>query len=222
MTDENEAEPDPLDPEARPRGIITKKDREFLLNKDEYSSEEQSDRRYRIRERVENAFGDFVFLRMMLSKDDTEKVFSNLLADEPTYLGRVTNCIEFIYSGVDILEYDFESLLENAIKTYEEMDNRETIPKVSVNIEITHLEPDVDEVVTRFIEGNGSIDDLNYLLRKRDTKGLQRLIDEVEDREKAIEFTSPQSDEGEGAIPPEVIQELAENNLDNSSSSEGT
>jgi hypothetical protein len=67
----------------RKRGIITPKDREFLLGESDIEPNSQSERnkRFRIRERMANALRDFQYLRQ-LEQGDLNQIVSQFDEDE--------------------------------------------------------------------------------------------------------------------------------------------
>ena len=65
----------------RPRGILSERDRRYLLDKSRYEGSQERVVRLRIRERLYHALLDFTLLANQLGEDDARRVFKNLTVD---------------------------------------------------------------------------------------------------------------------------------------------
>lgn len=159
----------------RPRGILTVGDREFLRTTPvETGDGLERQKRYRIRERIRNAFLDFSVIWGYLSEEDTDALFDSPPSE---VVEGMTAALSFIYQGTrDGVEVDgrdsksFESMLKRAIKTAV-FHQGERLPAAgyidvrfendSIVVEET-MPQDVDiEKVGEKIE-NGEVDDLTH------------------------------------------------------------
>lgn len=86
----------------RPRGILTRADREFLANGEEsYSRQAAHERRKAIRERVTNALQDFTLL-CELEKEERNKIFPEPgTAASRRVEAAVSDAIKFLYLGME-------------------------------------------------------------------------------------------------------------------------
>jgi len=88
-----------ITPEDRPRGILSKTDREYLCGLKEYAQPQtDANRRQDIRERVENGLKDFALLWMLLEQDEREKVFDGLGEDGTNEV--IESMVTFAYLGI--------------------------------------------------------------------------------------------------------------------------
>jgi len=153
----------------RDRGILTKDDREYLTGEKEYSNKQSEiDARYRIRNRVKNSILDFTILLVNLPEKDREQIFHSNTPDEnqqqsldefqkfikqTKFVRGIEHALGFIYMGVSDLDWEFEKILEAGIRNAEEKQGR-IVDDVSVNVRINYSEPDVDELINRFQNGD--------------------------------------------------------------------
>jgi len=98
----------------RPRGIITRTDREFLIGEQELDNQKASDRRYRIRKRLENALLDIMLLSEHLESNDRAKVFRQSFGDNHRQLQKIFN---FFIEGARDTTISDEELGEIAGRT---------------------------------------------------------------------------------------------------------
>lgn len=126
------------------------------------------DKRYRIRERVENAILDFNYL-VNIREEDREKVFEYIVDEGGPALGII---VEFLYLGItDLGEDTKENLdLEGLVRVLErsiieaERQERNYIANVSVNIDIERTRPEPDTLLDKMLEGRGSIEEFMYYI----------------------------------------------------------
>lgn len=175
---DSEQESPPWQRRDRKRGIITEDDRNFLVEHVTQTAEVPPDKqtirdkRYRIRERVKNAFLDFHLLASM-GEEDREKIFE-YLRDEggPT----LQSVFEFLYLGITDLDGNpeeeldldaFAGLIERAITDAERWD-RNYIAKVTVNIDVERARPDTETLLEKMLEGRATLDEFMYYIRNAD------------------------------------------------------
>lgn len=107
--------------DSRPRGILTEGDREFLRDTPEGTGEALGrQKRYRIRERIQNAFIDFSLIWGYLSDEDTDAIFEDPSTE---LIEGMTAALSFIYRGTSdgvevagLAPDSFEPMLKRAIK----------------------------------------------------------------------------------------------------------
>jgi hypothetical protein len=149
----------------RKRGIITEDDRTFLAEGIDEDSDEAPDKqtirdkRYRIRERMKNAFLDFNYL-VNVKDEDREKVFEYLVDEGgPT----IQSIFELLYLGITDLGGDteegldlegFAGVLERAVIEAERCE-RNYIANVSENIDIECNRPEKETVHDKMFARKG-------------------------------------------------------------------
>lgn len=152
---------DTIEDLERPRGILSKRDRQFLLDKS-YRSElaDQSRRnvRARLRERLRHAILDFYLLDEYLEERDQERVFSNIDVALREGLHAV---MAVLFQAANESEETFASWLEGGL-THIELEERSRliIDEPSVEIDIT-LGQSVDPEITDSKIEAGRIEELS-------------------------------------------------------------
>ena len=176
---DNDHLPDWIDAD-RKRGIITPSDRKYLAEKAEYKEQAARNKRFRIRERVKNAFFDFNDLRVIGAKD-RKTIFDQLGEEGPTLI----NSLEFLYLGITEMEERFGEtgidlfgeLLADAIEEGER--RRGHIADVDVEIDVERTEPAQAEVMEKITSGTATIDEFRYFTQEGSlSEVLERLAEE--------------------------------------------
>ena len=101
----------PLD---RPRGVLSQRDREYLVGESDIEPKTQSERNVRgtIRERVKNALLDFTLLLSHLPPRDRRQIFDS--SDREMKIG-IAYTLGFLYHETEPTRYNFEDLLQLGI-----------------------------------------------------------------------------------------------------------
>jgi hypothetical protein len=151
-----------VDPTKRPRGILTSSDRELLLGLVEYNNKQQySNRRGDIRERIANALLDFSLLQYSLRDRDRKRVFQDTAGeagvDEAQFPECIRSMLSWTYLGLKEQEYDFESLLAEAVEEAEAEYTRKYLNtgvdiSVNFNVDVTRTN-DLSELLSRIESG---------------------------------------------------------------------
>jgi hypothetical protein len=144
-----------ITPDDRPRGILSKTDREYLCGLKEYAQPQtDANRRQDIRERVENGLKGFALLWMLLEQDEREKVFDGIGEDGTDEV--IESMVTFAYLGIGRDRTRLEEANErgvlaaaNANKLFRSA-GRATDVDVSIDIEYN---PDPEKLYRRFEEG---------------------------------------------------------------------
>lgn len=107
------------DPE-RDRGVLSKKDRLYLLDAGEEETKSSKGRvtRSRIRDRIYNGVLDFKIIRNEVEARDRQKVFEDF-PDDMDFRQGVIAAVEFLYQGIEETDHDFEEVLVPAIESAE-------------------------------------------------------------------------------------------------------
>lgn len=155
-------------PEDRPRGILSKTDREYLSGLKEYAQPQtDANRRQDIRERVANGLWDFLLLFLFLGREEREKLFDELGDD--TTEEAITWMTAFAYLALDQDRPRFEECLERGILLAENRNNlfrsagRATNADVSIKIEYN---PNPEKLYRQFEEGKDLTDaEIGVLVR---------------------------------------------------------
>lgn len=145
-----------LTPEDRPRGILSRTDREYLCGHKEYAQPQtDANRRQAIRERVVNGLKDFALLSVLLEPGEREKVFAELGRDETDEA--LASMVAFEYLGVEGDSHRFETCLEYGvlqgvnIGQFSESVGRATDVDVSISVE---YDPKIEALYQRFEDGS--------------------------------------------------------------------
>ena len=154
----------------RKRGVLTKQDREYLLNKLELDGQRERDTKFRIRERIRNAVYDINILSDSYPSGEYEKVINS----SAIYPGMVGNMVEFGFKllvaqvGITKAVNTFEALVQMAISPViiDNLEDEDEIPvSISVNIDVEKTEFDEDQVLNRILDGEGTLEDIrNYAI----------------------------------------------------------
>lgn len=146
-----------LQPEDRPRGILSNTDREYLCGLREYSHDQSElNRRQAIRERTINALRDFHLLWLLLEDVEWEKIFE---AFDPEEINHTFSAmLAFMYLGIDQDTGRMEEIIQRGIflganyDTSGRWSGEATDVDVSIDIE---YEPNVDTLYERLKTGDG-------------------------------------------------------------------
>ncbi|WP_435360282.1 hypothetical protein [Haloarchaeobius sp. DFWS5] len=104
----------------RPRGVLSKADREYLLGLSEMTHEQSKrNAEARIRKRVTHGILDFYLLIRNLDREDRRQIFEKGL-DDPGFEYGLTGMTAFTYMGLKEAGMDFEHVLAPAITRAEE------------------------------------------------------------------------------------------------------
>lgn len=127
-----------IEQQDRPRGILSKRDRQFLLEesyREDLAPQSQRNVRSRIRDRLRNAILDFYLLDEYLDNQDREQVFSEV--DEGLEEG-LHATLALLYRAADENVHTFESWFAGGL-THIELAHRSRllIDPPSVDIDIT-------------------------------------------------------------------------------------
>lgn len=170
-----------ITPEERPRGILSKTDRDYLCGLKDYAQPQtDANRRQDIRERVKNGLKDFALLWMFLERTERDKIFEAL--GEAGTDEVIESMIGFAYLSLDQDTARFEECIERGVLGAANADKmfrsagRATDVDVSIDIKYN---PDIDKLYHRFQEGAQLSDaDIGLLVRagKLDVDDLRRIV----------------------------------------------
>jgi len=202
----------------RKRGILTESDRTFLAEGIEDVEGETSikqtlrDKRYRIRERLKDAYLDFNYLAG-IGEDDRKKVFQYLIDEGGPTLQSV---FEELYLGITSLSIDstgepdldtLAGVLERAIKDAERRE-RNYIAKVSVNIDVERTRPDTETLLDKFLEKQGTLEEFLYYMNNDGDRA--KLFNSVVEQDEPLIVTSDLDDSKVELIGVEEAEALLE------------
>lgn len=127
--------------EQRPRGILSKTDREYLLGAKSYENEQsEANRRQDIRDRIKNSLKDFKLIWALLEENDRNQVFSSL--DEGSVDNSIEAMVSFIYLGLNGDIPRIEKAIKRGILAGENAISDGETKQVDVSINIDYY-PDV-------------------------------------------------------------------------------
>lgn len=128
--------------EKRPRGILSKTDREYLFGLKNYENEQsEANRRQNIRDRIKSALKDFKIIWALLEENDRNQVFSSL--DDETVDDSIESMVSFIYLGLAGDIPRMEEAINRGILAGENAISEGENKQVDVSINIDHY-PDVE------------------------------------------------------------------------------
>lgn len=156
-------------PTERPRGGLSKADREYLLGERNYSSKQaERNTRARIRKRLIHSLIDFSLALEALPEKDRQQIFSPNEVPHPDLGSGLVGTLGFLYMGLtDMGELEFEDILLEGINRAEA--KRGFIAEVDLDVRRRPLETEnirarMDEgeevpgtIITRLLE-EGDID----------------------------------------------------------------
>lgn len=126
----------------RPRGILSKTDREYLLGSKNYENEQsEANRRQDIRDRIKNSLQDFKIIWALLEQNDRDQVFSSL--DDETVDNSIEAMVSFIYLGMDGDIPRMEEAIKRGILAGENASSEGGTKQVDVSINIDYY-PDLE------------------------------------------------------------------------------
>jgi len=189
----------------RQRGILTPADRRFLRGKKELSSEQsRRDARYRIRQRLKNAFLDFSILFSNLDRRDRGQIFepveefqngldeslngaidrnrlSEIMEDVMVSRG-ISDCMAFIRLGIGDANQSFETMLETAVSEAEE-ERGYVVDNVEVEITVKRGKADIKDIYERFENGEPLTEsEMSTLLRSDEFELNQESLEDFLER----------------------------------------
>lgn len=142
-----------LEPD-RPRGVLSKVDREFMFGLKDYAHKQsRANRRQTIRERIEHSLYDFTLLWMILPPLERDRVLDAM--DDTDVTASVEALITFAYLSVDQNSTELERRIESGVlagASYDP-DNKEDgkVTNVTASVDIDY-QPPVDELKTKLRE----------------------------------------------------------------------
>jgi hypothetical protein len=146
-----------LEPEDRPRGILSGTDREYLCGLKDYSHQQSElNRRQAIRERTINALKDFNLLWLLLEETEWEKVFEAFDTEEVN--DTFAAMLSFMYLGIGQDPDRMEKILEHGLylganySTSGRWSGRANDVDVSIDID---YDPDIEALYERVEAGEG-------------------------------------------------------------------
>lgn len=150
------------DDDSRPRGILTSSDRDLLRGEKELSSRQQySNRRNTIRNRIANGLLDYSLIWYTLQDRDRKRIFRNPAGESGANNISLTDSLRamlsWTYLGLKEQNYDFETILVEAIEDAEEDYARkywgENIDvTVTYNVEVDRSQ-DIADLISLIEEG---------------------------------------------------------------------
>jgi len=155
QAEDKESEP-LFTPDDRPRGILSKADREYLCGLKHYAhAQSEANRKQEIRERVENALKDFTYLWLLLDEEERDLVFKQM--GEETVTESFVSMVTFMYLSLDGDVPRFQEVIEDGLLVGANFDTssrwggKATDAEVDINI---NYDPDVEMLYRRLKEGN--------------------------------------------------------------------
>jgi len=131
-----------IDGQERPRGILSKTDREYLFGLKDYENEQsEANRRQDIRDRIKNSLKDFKIIWALLEENDRDQVFRSI--DTESVDDSIEAMVSFIYLGLDGDIPRMEEAIKRGILAGENARSEGETKQVDVSINIDHY-PDVE------------------------------------------------------------------------------
>jgi hypothetical protein len=131
-----------IEGKQRPRGILSKTDREYLFGLKDYKTKQsETNRRQDIRDRIKNSLQDFKIIWALLGEHDRDQIFSSL--DDETVNDSLEAIVSFIYLGLDGDLSRMEGAIKRGILAGENARSEGETKQVDVSINIDSY-PDVE------------------------------------------------------------------------------
>ena len=144
----------------RPRGILSKHDRQYLLDptyREELTAQSQRNVRARIRKRLRHALLDFYLLEQNLDERDCDQVFSSI--DEGLKEG-IHSTLALLYRAAEKDNQTFQTWLEGGLTHIDlEEGDRILIDPPRVRMEVTPSETVVPKAANEKVRA-GNLDEL--------------------------------------------------------------
>lgn len=145
-----------LKPENRPRGILSKADREYLCGLKDYAhAQSEANRKQDIRERIENALKDFTYLWLLLDEEERALALSQM-GDEAVTESFVS-IVTFMYLSLDADLTRLEGVIEDGVLVGANFDTSGRwagkATEADVDIDVDY-DPDVEVLSQKLEEGN--------------------------------------------------------------------
>lgn len=196
--------------EGRKRGMLTKKDRDYLLGRLEVSGQEKWNLRYRLRQRIIHGLADFALLRRF-PQSELEKVCEEIphydldgkafTHDLPTQSTTLTYLLEFAaryaYSSPHITDpkTEFEESIETALELaysanvypLESYGDYSKVDNVSVTIVVEEREHEVRSLIEKWVE-SGTVEsqhEITWFVQNASAKEVQELRKRLEKQDDA-------------------------------------
>ena len=157
-----------LEPD-RPRGVLSKVDREFMLGLKDYAHKQsRANRRQTIRERVEHSLYDFTLLWLILPPLERNRVLDAM--DDTDATASVEALITFAYLSVDQNVTELERRIENGVlagASYDPEGKEDgKVTNVSASLDIEY-QPGIDELKTKLQEQSDELtpEEIGILVR---------------------------------------------------------
>jgi hypothetical protein len=146
-----------LQPEDRPRGVLSNTDREYLCGLREYSHDQSElNRRQAIRERTINSLRDFHLLWLLLDDTEWEKIVEAFDPDELNHT--FSDMLAFMYLGINQDTGRMEEIIQKGVflganyDTTGRWSGKANEVDVSIDIEYT---PNIDALYEQLQDGEG-------------------------------------------------------------------
>lgn len=178
MVDDESEEIDatPDETASRPRGILSKSDRQYLLGESDVEPRSQTERnvRARIRRRIVHGFIDLALLEKQLEERDRELLFFHdapqtrrAARDWVNTTTGIAGGVAFLYRQAQVDQQDFEEWLKQGVRRVEQPAERATfeIRPLEVSFEVTQpTEVDLQGIVNKIEGGEWESLDTHELL----------------------------------------------------------
>lgn len=174
-----------IDSVPRPRGILSKADREYLYGVKDYAHEQsEANRRQDIRDRVKSSIKDFKILWALLNEDDREQIFSSL--DQEAVDEYIEAIVTFLYLGLRKDTPRLEKAIKRGILAGETVSSNNSSPgeakRIDISIDIDYY-PDVEDIKKKLEKhpiDELTVEELGVLAKsgELDSKHIDALNDE--------------------------------------------
>lgn len=190
---------DSLQETSRPTGLLTQRQREYILNFDEFTGQQERSIRYRIRERLHHGLLDLILLNRFMPPPGEWKSTLDSNADLPPdelifvltqlgyYFAHFADEEDYREHRTDSPSKFFEKQVESGVSVAEAGFRGEdpSVQKVDVDVDITHDDFNEDTLFAKIVSEEASSDELWAYLSHGDQDRLVRFLEQG-DREVSI------------------------------------
>ncbi|WP_299237211.1 hypothetical protein [Natronomonas sp.] len=182
-------------PSERERGILSKRDRQYLLGHKSYDDANERRVRQEIRTRIRESIQDFTLLQTALDHRDQQLIFDPHRDNNPEFSKGLVNLFTFLYRNTQTQNPGFAAMLRRGVRQAERDILGAERDSVSVEVEFS---------VNRYPVHKTDFEQVETQVRNRD-------FDEIDEHElRAFLRLYAQSGELDETVPRETAEEIIE------------
>lgn len=188
---------DPSSDLNRKRGILTQKDRQYLVGEIELQGQDKRNLLYRMRQRVRNSVLDMMLLGRHYPDDEIRKVSKQIAGEyeeaHPPFIPTF-GMVEWVYAWAkasdmvtqegfraDTAEQYLEDTLSSVIKRWHRDNEGEILKMIDVKIDIEYSDLDLSELENKVYGGHATYGEFERFVRESNEEKVLDLINYLQD-----------------------------------------